>query len=551
MHVIPGQQGTELWHEHRKNNRNASDAPVVLGCSPCKTRTQFLDEKTTGITPEVDAATQRRFDDGHRVESLARPLAEDIVGEELFPCVGLSDDVYLSASFDGITLLEEIGFEHKLLSKRLRDAMPEGVTGADLPEDYRVQMEQQAAVSGCEKILFMASEWNDDVLVEERHCWYYPDSDLRKRLLAGWSQFDKDLESHEVSAPEVAGVGNAPGGLPALTIQVSGNVVESNLDQFKAHALSVFDGIKTELQTDQDFLDAEATVRFCKNIEKRLDNAKDAALNQTADIYTLFNAIDEIKESARQKRLELDKLVKAEKESRKRDILRDAEHDYDAHLEAIGRELESASGQVIKFPAPHPGIQEAMKGKRAITSLRDAANTAVANAKIDADQAARGIRDSIKALQESAKGHESLFPDGGQLVVSKSADDLRNLAKARIAEHEEQERNRLEAERERIRAEEQAKAERQQEEMQRQRAEAERQQEQAKAQTEPVSAPDKPQPAPTIPMAANPVTPRPAPYQKPERPDDMAIIRVVAEAFNVDHGTARDWIAEINVIATA
>src|SRR5699024_6704603 len=56
--------------------------------------------------------------------------------------------------------------------------------------------------------------------------------------------------------------------------------------------------------------------------------------------------------------------------------------------------------------------------------------------------------------------HASLFADHVQLCREKSPEDLRNLAKARVAEHEERERQRIESERERIRAEEQAKAER-------------------------------------------------------------------------------------------
>ena len=76
-------QGTPEWHAHRAQHLNASDAPAMMGCSPYKTRAQLIREVTTGITPEVDAATQRRFDDGHRFEELARPLAEAIIGEEL------------------------------------------------------------------------------------------------------------------------------------------------------------------------------------------------------------------------------------------------------------------------------------------------------------------------------------------------------------------------------------------------------------------------------------------------------------------------------------
>jgi putative phage-type endonuclease len=158
MKIIQLQQGTSAWHAHRAAHWNASDAPAMLGVSPYKTRSQLLREIATGVAADVDEATQRRFDDGHLFETRARAIAERIVGEELFPCVG-SEGKY-SASFDGITLLCDTAFEHKTLNDELRAAIrPENSINA-LPEHYRVQMEHQCMVSGAERVLFMASVWD-------------------------------------------------------------------------------------------------------------------------------------------------------------------------------------------------------------------------------------------------------------------------------------------------------------------------------------------------------------------------------------------------------
>ncbi|SDM35991.1 YqaJ-like recombinase domain-containing protein [Oryzisolibacter propanilivorax] len=88
MEILYLQQGTAEWHQHRATSLNASDAPAMLACSPHKSRAELVRERATGITPEVGAATARRFADGHRFENLARPLAEDVIGEDLSPCVG-------------------------------------------------------------------------------------------------------------------------------------------------------------------------------------------------------------------------------------------------------------------------------------------------------------------------------------------------------------------------------------------------------------------------------------------------------------------------------
>ena len=66
-------QGSKEWHLHRANHFNASDAPAMMGVSKYKTRDQLLHEMATGLTQEVDANTQKLFDNGHKFEALARP----------------------------------------------------------------------------------------------------------------------------------------------------------------------------------------------------------------------------------------------------------------------------------------------------------------------------------------------------------------------------------------------------------------------------------------------------------------------------------------------
>ena len=75
-------QGSPEWLAARAKCFTASEAPAMMGVSSYKTRTQLLHELHTGIPLEVDAFTQRIFDDGHRFEALARPLAEERPAEQ-------------------------------------------------------------------------------------------------------------------------------------------------------------------------------------------------------------------------------------------------------------------------------------------------------------------------------------------------------------------------------------------------------------------------------------------------------------------------------------
>lgn len=460
-------QGSAEWLAYRAQHFNASDAPAMMGCSAYKTRSQLMHEMHTGLTPEVDAGTQRRFDDGHRFEALARPLAEKIVGEELYPVTGSQGK--LSASFDGLTMAEDTAFEHKTLNDALRACMKHEDNSATLPLQYRVQMEQQLMVSGAGRVLFMASKWNGDTLAEALHCWYTSDDKVREAIERGWEQFEVDLAAYAPAEVPAQAVGQTPETLPALRIEVTGMVTASNLEAYKSHALAVFSGINRELKTDQQFADAEKVVKWCGDVETRLAAAKQHALSQTESIDALFRAIDDISTEARRVRLELDKLVKARKEAVRGEIVAGGIAALRDHVAALNARLGKPY-----MPAVNADFAGAIKGKRTIDSLNDAVDTLLANTKIEASATADRIQANLTTLRELGKDHAFLFADTAQIVL-KAPDDLTMLAKARIAEHAQKEAARIEAETARIRAEEQAKAETQaREKLAREQAEARR-----------------------------------------------------------------------------
>ena len=252
-------QGGAAWHQHRSTALNASDAPAMLGISPYKSRAELVRERATGISPDVTPEQQRIFDRGHAVERLARPLAEQVIGDDLSPCVGKSGKY--SASLDGITFDGATAWECKTLNASLREALPypnqihDADFGARLPEHYRAQMEQQAMVSCCERILFTAAALlDDDELGEIRHCWYAPDAEMRERIIAGWEQFEKDVAAyvHSEAAPPVQA---APiESLPAVVVQVQGALsVAGNLPAFGAALRDFIARIPQRPETDQQF----------------------------------------------------------------------------------------------------------------------------------------------------------------------------------------------------------------------------------------------------------------------------------------------------------
>ncbi|CAN2983248.1 Heme peroxidase [Pseudomonas sp. PM2] len=425
-------QGSAEWHALRAQRFTASEAPAMMGASKYQTRTELLTLKKTGIAPDVTPSQQFIFDKGHATEALARPLVEVMIGEELYPVVGTEGN--LLASMDGATMLGETLFEHKLWN----ESVVTQVKAGDLAPHYYWQLEQQLLVSGAERVIFVCSDGTPENFV---HMEYRPVAGRAAQLMEGWKQFEADLANFELAdAPSIV-VGKAPDELPALRVELTGMVTASNLKVFEDSALAVIDSVKTTLSTDQDFADAKKAVKWCGDVEEAVSIAKKQALSQTQSIDELFSSLDRISAHARETRLKVDKLVKAQELLVKTTIKQKAELALAEHVAGINRTL----GQVA-LPNVHVDFAGAMKNKRTIASLQDAVDTELARAKIDASQAADSIRLNLNSLAELAVDHAFLFSDVQQLVT-KANDDLVTLIKFRISEHQKAEQEKADAKR--------------------------------------------------------------------------------------------------------
>jgi putative phage-type endonuclease len=457
MKVHNVQQGTEAWHALRANHFTASEAPSMLGASKYQSRTDLLTQKKTGLVPEVSPAQQALFDRGHATEAMARPLVEELIGEELFPIVGTKGN--LLASMDGATMLCDTLFEHKLWGETLAAQVRAG----DLEPHYYWQLEQQLLVSGAEKAIFVCSDGTRDNFVSME---YRPVPGRAEQLLAGWKQFEQDLAEFEPAEAAPMVIGKAPDELPALRIELTGMVTGSNLKAFEESALAVIGAVKTNLTTDQDFADAKKAVKWCGDVESAVAAAKKQALSQTQSIDELFRSLDRISANARETRLKVDKLVKAQELSIKIEIKQAGETALAEHIAAINKRLGS-----VQLPPIAADFAGAMKGKSKLDNMRDAIATELARAKIEANAIAEAIEVNLASLRELADNHRFLFGDRQQLVL-KANDDLIAVIKLRISEHEAEQAKKLEAQREQIRMEELAKLKRDADEAARQAEQA-------------------------------------------------------------------------------
>lgn len=468
-------QGSEAWLKLRKDFFTASEAPMMMGDHKNISRNQLLDAKK-GWTTIVDEYLQKLFDKGHATEEAARPLAVADVGEDLFPVTGSLEveGLALLASFDGLTMFDDVCFEHKLFNKTLA----ENVLNNVLEPHYYWQLEQQLLVSGANKCYFVTS----DGTKENWQAMYYVSvPERREALIKGWKQFAIDLESHEPQAKVEKAVTSGPvRELPSINYKMNGLALESNLEAYKQAATDLVALSEKPLETDQDFADAEARQKVFTKAEKDIKDACDRVMGEIDSIDTFVKDMRFISEQIRQARLAEGKQIKARKEELREEILNKANQE-------ASKSLNEAMAKVnAKLPNIDFDPFAAMKGKRTIESLQDAADTEVAKAKIQINEFVELAMGNALHLSTQAQGYDFLFNDWAQIAF-KATEDFKTLVTARIATYQAEQKAKEDAERERIRQEEQAKLQREAEAKARAEREAEEQkkrEEQAKRDAE-------------------------------------------------------------------
>lgn len=437
-------QGTPEWHAFRLEHDGASEAAAALALSKKTKRNELLHMKHTGLAKEFsDWVQENILDHGHEVEAKARPLVEEIIGKDLYPVTYSRGR--LSASCDGLTMNRKIAFEHKQWNKELAAAVMAG----ELPEEHAPQCQQVLLVAGAEMLYFVVSDGTPNNLV---YMIVYPDPVWFQRIIDGWDLFHKDLDVYV--PPEVIEKPQAEVimQLPALVIQVKGEVTTDNMSDFAVATKEYLAGINTQLVTDQDFVNAEAHAKECRTMASKLELTKEAMLSQTVTIGEAVRKIDAWKEEYRLMALQLEKDVVKEKEARRLAILNSVKLVYADYVAALGVEIDP-----IRLVLSTPDFAGAMKGKKSIKGWQDAADDSLMNARMAADAVAKEIRAKLTWYNQTINTYFYLCHDL-QTIIQKPIDDFKLVVTTRIERQKQVAAEQLEAERQRIQQEEEAKA---------------------------------------------------------------------------------------------
>jgi putative phage-type endonuclease len=173
------QQNTPEWHRWRMQGIGASDAPVVMGDAPFRTR-RFLWSVKTGLAREsaVGPAARR----GRALEQVARSAYERHAGIPMEPLCMVHDRLeWMRASLDGLSFDGSTALEIKC-PWRGRDL--DALRAGRIPTHYHAQVQHQLEVSGAEELHYWSFDGKAGTLVRVR-----PDREYVARLLDAEAAF--------------------------------------------------------------------------------------------------------------------------------------------------------------------------------------------------------------------------------------------------------------------------------------------------------------------------------------------------------------------------
>ncbi len=148
--IVQLEQGTDAWHDWRRNGIGCSDAHVLMGRRNNRGRSKLFQEKLNGSSGGAYRSEAMAL--GHKLEVEARADFEKTSGRSYRPsCLEHKKYPWLRASVDGLSVDRTRVVEIKC-GKRIYETVS---SSHSVPRQYRWQMHHILAVTGFSEIDFL------------------------------------------------------------------------------------------------------------------------------------------------------------------------------------------------------------------------------------------------------------------------------------------------------------------------------------------------------------------------------------------------------------
>lgn len=171
-------QNSRPWLEWRHNGIGGSDAPIIMGDSPNKTRFQLFNEKIGPLKEEKgDNFILKK---GHCLEKKARPIIELIYGLDLKPYLFQSKyKDFMRCSLDGFNHEKNIAWEGKFVGQEDFDFVKDK---KEPLKKHFAQLQHQLMLSEAEKVIYTVYTAEKFDIKNIFSIDVYPDKDYMEKL---------------------------------------------------------------------------------------------------------------------------------------------------------------------------------------------------------------------------------------------------------------------------------------------------------------------------------------------------------------------------------
>lgn len=213
-----------------------------------------------------------------------------------------------------------------------------------------------------------------------------------------------------------------------LVIKLSGEIQQSNFDEWKSNLIGQLESVKTDLASDSDFASATKHVKVFKKAEKSLKSAKSAALKQASDINDLFAAIDAVAKQTRSVRLELERQIKSRKAAIKVEAIEKAIGKVNSHIDQQSEDFRLLDRSEF---TDRSIFSEAIKGTRGRSGMEKALDEVCTQLETKISDRAGMVKQNATTLDALSTAHQIAFQDRA-FLLKQSAAELDGIIDLRI-----------------------------------------------------------------------------------------------------------------------
>ena len=220
--------------------------------------------------------------------------------------------------------------------------------------------------------------------------------------------------------------------LPDLVVTVNSQVVSSNFDVFKQDADMFIESINQDLATDEDFVQAKATVKNCKFVEEQLSKIISDITHNSQDVGKLLSAVDNIKTRFSTVRLSLNSKVTDKEKILKNTALKKAGEEIEDFIACMNRIIDPFK---IKYDLNTNVFSQAIKGKKTLKTIEKALSEVNFEIKKTIQEQVDLIKNNNDFYIKTVGSFGFLFHDLSE-IIHKQHDDFLTLVNGRIDGYE-------------------------------------------------------------------------------------------------------------------